>query len=172
MRDVFVDNFVTHSPSIDKSILSSDPDDNDILGENRIEKKDIGARERCRTKVANRSIASDTGRTFMRCWRELPEALWYTIVVVTIKSAMKKPVNGHQGVSRDDNIFSSRTYHRGTLSNTVKEVELVLVPMLLKWPYINSAVRSGSRLVESHVERERNFLMTVSRWNVSIFEEE
>lgn len=60
----------------------------------------------------------------------------------------------HSGVSWDDNFFSSRTYHRGTLSNTVKQAELVLVPMLLKWPYISSlAARSGFRLVESRFER-------------------
>jgi hypothetical protein len=74
MHDVFVENFVTLSRSMDKSILSSDPDDNDILGENTIEKTDVDAREGCHTKVANRSIASETGRTFMRCWRVLPEA--------------------------------------------------------------------------------------------------
>jgi hypothetical protein len=76
MRDAFVENLVILSPSIDKSILSSDPDDSDILvGKNGIEKTDVDAREGCRTKVANISIASETGRTFMRCWRVLPEAL-------------------------------------------------------------------------------------------------
>lgn len=75
MRDAFVENFVTLSRSIDKSILSSDPDDSDILGENGIEKTSVDAREGCRTKVANRSIATETGRTFMRCWRVLSEAL-------------------------------------------------------------------------------------------------
>jgi hypothetical protein len=75
MRDVFVENFVIPSRSIDKSIQSSDPDDTDILGENGIEKTNADAREGCRTKVANRSIASETGRTFMRCWRVLSEAV-------------------------------------------------------------------------------------------------
>ena len=74
MRDVFVEDFVTRS--MDKSIPSLDPDDNGILGENGIEKKiNVDAREGCRTKVANRSIASETGRIFMRCWRVLSEAL-------------------------------------------------------------------------------------------------
>lgn len=76
------------------------------------------------------------------------------IAVVTMKSAKKKPVDGYHGVSRDDNIPSSRSYHRGMLSNIVKQAELVLVPMLLRWPYISPAVRSGSRRVESHFERE------------------
>jgi hypothetical protein len=78
MRDVFVENLVTPSRSTNKSILSSDADDNDILGENSIKKINVYAREGCRTKVANRSIASETGRTFMRhCWRlgVLSEAL-------------------------------------------------------------------------------------------------
>lgn len=75
MRDVLVEIFVTLSRWIDKSILSSGPDDNDILGENGVEKTNVDAREGCRTKVANRNIASETGRTFMRCWRVLSEAL-------------------------------------------------------------------------------------------------
>jgi hypothetical protein len=75
MREVFVKGFVTLSRSSGKSIQSSDPDDNDILGENSIEKTSVDAREGCRTKVANRSIASETGRTFMRCWRVVSEAL-------------------------------------------------------------------------------------------------
>lgn len=75
MRDVFVEKFVTSSRSIDKSIMSSDPDDRDILEEKSIEKTNVGTREECRTKVANRSIASEIGRTFMRCWRVLSEEL-------------------------------------------------------------------------------------------------
>lgn len=59
--------FVTLSRLIDKSILSSDPDDDDILGENSIEKTDVDAKGRCRTRVAKRSIVIETGRTFRRC---------------------------------------------------------------------------------------------------------
>jgi hypothetical protein len=161
MRDVFVENFVALSRSIEKSILNSDPDDKDILGENSIEKTNVDRRERSRTKVANRSIASEAGRTFMRCWRVLSEALWYAIAVVTIKSAKKKPVNGHHGVSRDssDNISSSRTYHRGTLSNTAKQAGLVLVPILLKWPCITAVRQCDVALGWWKVaSRERKFL--------------
>jgi hypothetical protein len=39
MRDVFVEKFANISRSIDKSILSSDPDNSDILRENGIEKQ-------------------------------------------------------------------------------------------------------------------------------------
>ncbi len=60
---------------MDRSIMSSDPDDDDILGENGAEQTNVDAREGCRTKVANRNIAIETGRTFMRCWRVLSEAL-------------------------------------------------------------------------------------------------
>jgi len=75
MRDDFVENFVTLSRSIDKSVLNSDPDGDDILGEYNVEKTKVDAREWYRTKVANRSIANETGRTFMRRWRVLSETL-------------------------------------------------------------------------------------------------
>ena len=58
-------------------MASSDPDDDDILGENGIRKTnvDVDARGGFRTMFANRAIASETGRTFMRCWQVLSEAL-------------------------------------------------------------------------------------------------
>ena len=54
-----------------------------------------------RTKVASTSIANDTGRNFMRCWRVLSGALWYPTAVVTINNAKKAPIGGYRGVSQD-----------------------------------------------------------------------
>jgi hypothetical protein len=138
--DVFVENFATSSRSIDKSesMVDSDPDNSGILGENSTVNKNVDGKEGCHTRVANRSIANETGRTFMRCCLVLSEALWYTIAVVTMKSAKKKPVDEHHGVSRDEFTISCwtsfRTYHRETLSNTVKQIELAPMRMLLKSP--------------------------------------